>query len=535
VTRIPRTALLALPVALALGCTSGGPRPVPELPRPGADTLERLRVDETNRETSAVALIALPREDLGPGDPKADDPAAPVPGAQGGRPDDLGFEELLRSVEERFPLILAALEELEVAEGELLSAEGGFDLRLRADGAAGIQGFYENDAARVTLLQPTTAWGATIFGGYKYGGGDFPVWEGGRRTNEDGEFRAGVRLPLLAGRAIDARRLALWRARVTRAQADPLVLQKRLEATRKAASAYWKWVSAGQKREIARRLLALAEDRQEGFELSYQEGELARVVVAENRRFVVERETILIRAERELQQAAIALSLFWRDADGAPMIPDDARLPLELPKPTDPGLLTRDDDTDLALRRRPEVRAFELERERIALEIRKAENDLLPRLDVAVAGSQDVGDAVSDPDDKGPFEFDAFLTFDVPVQRRGAKGRVRTLGAEGVQVERKLQLARDQVVAEVRDARSALQQTWQSLAQARENVQLAGEIEQVERFRLEEGDSDLLTLNIREQQTAAAAATLVDVVSEHFQALADYRASLGVPYDEVLR
>ena len=119
--------------------------------------------------------------------------------------------------------------------------------------------------------------------------------------------------------------------------------------------------------------------------------------------------------------------------------------------------------------------------------------------------------------------------------KRGAKGRVRSLGAEGVQVERKLQLARDQVVAEVRDARSALRQTWLRLEQNRKNVQLAGEIEQVERFRLEEGESDLLTVNIREQQTARAAATLVDVLAEHFRSLAEYRASLGVPYDEVLR
>ena len=524
-TPLLRRSLVVLPVVLAAACTSAGPRPVPLSARYDDDAVERLRAGQGPLEVDAPALIAIAPA-MGAATPEGSSPTAAE------RVDVLSLDELLRSVEARFPLILAAIEELEIAEGELLSAEGGFDLRLRTDGAAELQGYYQNESGRVTLLQPTTAWGATVFGGYKYGGGDFPIWEGDRLTNAGGEFRAGVRLPLLAGREIDSRRLALWRARVTRAQADPLVLQKRLEATREAAMAYWTWVAAGQKQGIARRLLELAESRQETFQLSYAEGELARVVLAENRRLVVERESILIQADRDLQRAAIALSLFWRDESGAPRIPDDARLPEELPTPMDPARITRADDGELALRRRPEIRALELALEDIDLQARKAQNDALPRLDVGIAGSKDTGDAISDPDDKGPFALDVFLTLDVPLQRRGARGAVRALGAQEVQIERKLQLARDQVFAEVSDARSALSQSWLRLAQVRENVELAEEIEQVERLRLEEGDSDLLRVNLREQQTASAASMLVDVVAEHFRALAEYRASLGVPYDE---
>jgi hypothetical protein len=62
---------------------------------------------------------------------------------------------------------------------------------------------------------------------------------------------------------------------------------------------------------------------------------------------------------------------------------------------------------------------------------------------------------------------------------------------------------------------------------------LAERLEQAERLQLEAGESDLFRVNLREQQSALAAAGLVDVLAEHFKALADYRAVLGIPYDEV--
>ncbi len=93
---------------------------------------------------------------------------------------------------------------------------------------------------------------------------------------------------------------------------------------------------------------------------------------------------------------------------------------------------------------------------------------------------------------------------------------------------------RDLVVSEVRGAVTALGRTLERLDQARRNVELARDLEEAERLQLDLGESDLFRLNLREQQTAVAAAALVDVVGEHFRALAAYRAVLGLPYDEVV-
>lgn len=535
--------MLVLLVSTLASCTSagwgsewGGPegaRPVPVGARPSES-----RDPLGERVPSDPAMI----QRFADTNSVAGEPAVAVLGSSDGtatkmpaRTDPISFEDVLWSVEEQFPLVIAALQEFDIARAKLLSAEGGFDLRVKGDGLLSPQGFYETEEAKLVFEQPTTLGGATLFGGYKIGAGDFPTWEGGLRTREDGEFRAGVRLPLLQGRTIDPRRVNLWKARVGQAQADPMVLTKRLEATVKAANSYWKWVAAGQKLLIARRLLTLADDRQEGIAISVSEGQLPELATTENQRLVVERQSIVIRAERSLQQTAIALSLFWRDASGKPVVAPESRLPLALPTPKDPGLLIRDSDVDSALLHRPELLSLQLEATQLELDRQFAENKLLPKLDVAVAGSQDIGDPTTDPDDKGPFELDVFVNFDVPVQRREASGKLRAIEAKTIQVERKLQFARESIIAEVQDGQSAVLLTWRRLALLRENAALAAELERAERVFLDEGQSDLLRVNLREQQTASAASKLVDVIAEHFGAIANYRASLGLPYDEVLR
>ncbi|MCF6311830.1 MAG: TolC family protein [Verrucomicrobiales bacterium] len=440
------------------------------------------------------------------------------------------FNQLMQAVEADFPLILAALEAGEIASGEMLAAKGGFDLKLNTSAGVNALGYYQNEMAGVKLEQPLEKFGASLFGGYKLGSGNFAVWDGGLRTNSGGEISSGIKLPLLSGRVIDKRRLALWQARISQDRAQPIVLQKKLEVSKKAASAYWKWVAAGKKIEIAKRLLFLAENRHATLESSHKEGEVPRLAITENSRLIVERQSILISSSRLVEQAAIALSLYWRGEEGVPKVPTLRMLPANLAKPLNPDKIIRSEDVSFAMRKRPEIKIFDLKLKEIDLKAQKARNDTLPRLDLIAALSKDVGSPVYNPDIKGPLEAGVYLQFEVPLQRRAAKGRAKVLSAQMAQVIRKKQFAVDQVVAEIRDSSSALRQTWLRISQSRKNLELAVEIEKAEREKLTEGDSDLFRVNLREQQTAAAAAALINTIVEHFVALAYYRASIGVPY-----
>ncbi|MEL6716857.1 MAG: TolC family protein, partial [Planctomycetota bacterium] len=276
--------------------------------RPDGDAVARLRIAQDAGSTQPVRIMAMPAPTGTPPAAPAQNPASTAPGAQEPARPTLLFDDVLRSVEDRFPLILAVEEEIAIAEGKLQSARGGFDVRAKAESDYAVEGFYDTEYQRFSIEQPTTFLGATLVGGYKLGNGNFPEWDGDFETNGDGEVSAGVVVPLLAGRDIDGRRLALWQARVAREQADPEILAKRLEVTRKAAAAYWKWVAAGQKLRVFQRLLALAEDRQTRVQQLVDAGEFAPITVDDNRRLVVERQGLVIIAERGLQEAAINLS-----------------------------------------------------------------------------------------------------------------------------------------------------------------------------------------------------------------------------------
>ena len=453
--------------------------------------------------------------------------------SQADEQEPLLFPELLESTEAKFPLILAAMETIQIARGERVAAQGDFDLRLKSKAGVNREGYYENETASVTIEQPLEDYGATLFGGYKIGTGDFASYDGDLQTQDEGEYSVGVRLPLLAGRSIDKRRISLWKSRISEAQAQPLVLEKKLEVTRKAAATYWKWVAAGQKLEISKRLLKLAEMRHKTIMLEVQEGQKPDVSLVENRQLVVERKLIMIRAERMLQQSGIALSLYWRDADGVPKIPSSRRLPSILPKVKDPKEIIKTNDVILALQKRPELEIYELKKRKLLLEAQLANNNLLPKLYLSGEVSKDVGSGFSNPDTKDDLETKVFLYLDIPLQRRKAKGQMQIILAKVSQLDQAKKLAQNKIAAGVMDGASALKQIWLSIDQVSEHVKLALEIEQIERLKLNEGESDLLRVNLREQKTASAAAKRVDVITEYFWRLADYRASLGLSYNDI--
>ena len=92
---------------------------------------------------------------------------------------------------------------------------------------------------------------------------------------------------------------------------------------------------------------------------------------------------------------------------------------------------------------------------------------------------------------------------------------------------RQLQFAEDNVRVDVQDARSAVKQSFDRLAQAERNVELASQLARAEEIKVLSGQSDLFLLNLQEQQVALAGETYAGVLEDAFRALAAYRAALG--------
>ncbi len=439
----------------------------------------------------------------------------------------LALQDVVVSVYETYPPLAAAVLERQIADGKQLSTWGAFDLGIKAYGIAAPEGFYENYRSRVLITQPTLN-GGYLYSGYKIGDGLIQPWFGERETNEGGEFSAGFGLPLLKNRVIDKRRAKLLMARFSRLGVEPMIRTQLLEFVRMASVTYWTWVAAGQSLEAQRELLKLAEARVDQIEERVDAGDLSRIADINNKQLIAARETKVIEAERKLQAAAIKLSLFVRDDDGAPQLPDNTQLPKSFPDETAPDPEQLDADIIRAVDARPEMAELELLAERVRVELAQAENNMLPKLDAELLASKDVGAPASSKGDKTPFELEVGLYGEVPVQRRKARGQIEAVRGKLAQIDAKRQFVINKVTTFVQDAYSALEAAAGRTSRARQNLELARETLSLAKEQFNAGDIDLVELNIYEQSATDAQLALISAQADFFAAVADYRATLSL-------
>jgi len=481
------------------------------------------------RAVAAAVLLVAPLAPL-PASGQTPEPAAPEAS------EPLRLEQVLTSVEEHYPLLEAARAELERARGARRAAAGSFDTRVVAEGDWRPTGFYDSTTGDAKVEQPTRFLGAKLYGGYRIGRGDYPSYEGGRQTDRGGEFRGGLELPLLRGSAIDPERAELRGAELDVRRAEPEIALQRIGFLREATLAYWDWVATGLAVEVARQLLGVAEQRQEQLDRRVARGVVPRIDLVDNERLIVDRRIRLRGAERDAEQAAIALSLFLRDAAGEPVIVPPSRLPDDFPAEMAPGQMQLERDLQRAAEEHPLLQSLGLRREKREVELRLARNDRLPEMDLQLEGSRDRGDSVAGLSSVGSLsaeardqtEVKALLRFELPLQQREARGRAQVAEAELRRLTSRLRFARERIQADIRKAMAGLRAAYAQAAAARENLELARRLEAAEERKLRLGTSNLIDLNIRELQAADAAVELIETQASYFRALAEYRAAVAV-------
>jgi len=462
---------------------------------------------------------------------EAPEPTEILPAPEPSSPSNpISVTDVAESIHSTFPLLEAAYQENQIAAGKQLAAWGGFDTKLKGASENGPVGFYETYRHRAGLSQPIYR-GGEVFGGYRIGRGEFQPWYLERQTNEGGEFKAGVSVPLLRNRRIDARRAELWRATYDRQRAEPEIRAQLILFVRDGSIAYWQWIAAGRKYEIGKQALELAERRNAGLKREVDEGETDPPVLQDNLRAIAQRQAKLIDLQRKLQQAAIKLSLFLRSPDGMPLVPEESSIG-DFPQPSEISDSQVDGDVVVALSQRPELAVLDALARRVDVDLAEARNDMLPTVDAQIVGSQDVGAPTSSKRDKSPFELEAGVFVELPVQRRKARGKMLAARAKLTQLAAKRRFTEDKIKAEIQAAYAALTAAFNRLVQARESKRLAIYMAEVEQTKFEKGGEDLLSVVLREQQAIEAAQAEVDALLEYHSAKADYNAAMARDWPE---
>jgi len=485
----------------------------PERFRPGPIDLSSLM--PARARTAAVNVTPPPDSVEGVRFAKAYEPAPQLQGT-------LGIQAVVQSVTERYPPYLSALLERDLASGRLQQAMGSFDTRISAKVGGRLQGFYESSFAQGMLEQPL-ATGETIYGGYRVSDGFLPDYYRDR-TQDNGEFVFGGSIQLLRNRSIDERRASVRKAEIDIELAEPKILAARIEYVRRATFSYYKWTAAGQKLQIAKQLFQLAADRHQGLTRAVERQFLAPIALTDNQRLLAKRRIFIARAERGFQQASLALSLYLRDAEDRPIVATADNLPptgSELPR-IQSALA---DDIQLAARRRPDLRDLMLRIARMNTERDLAENQVMPELNLVVEAASSLSD--------GPYrdreDLELFVGGEIrlPLQRRGARGKLQQATAALSRLMIEQRFARDRIINEIQDTRSALQAVSDQLEDTKRNVTLAEELVTAEQRAFDLGRSDLLRVQLREVQLADARVMAIEARFAYRQAHADYRAALG--------
>ena len=455
-------------------------------------------------------------------------------------PSALQLQAVLASTIDYYPEIESVLQESAIAQAELLQAQGGFDTKLKASSENTPVGFYETYRSKFGIEQPTFN-GGSVFAGYRFGRGDIEPWYLERNTNELGELKLGANWALLRGKQIDARRVAIWQANLKRSAVEPVIQQQLLFSLRDAEIAYWNWVAAGQVFNLNEKLLEIAKNRINGIDERIKAGDLPDITRTDNDRSILSREVKLIKARAKLEQAAIKLSLYHRDATGLPLIPTAAEVPTledadsSIPQKDVSGLIAS------AIACRPEINLICLDIKKISLDISKARNDLLPELNAQVSVSQDFGDPTSASavassstqtlfvnfDEKDEFQVDASLFLSQSLQRRKPTGKIRALQSKLQQLQIKQKFLQQKIEAEVRQNYQLTAAASEQAQVAAESLRLARRLSSASRDRYEEGDVDLFEIILREQQELDSAAELIESRFNFLANRANLNASIG--------
>lgn len=457
---------------------------------------------------SGVAALAAP--------PSAPAAAAPGP-VRAASP--LTLDEVLTSSRFHAPQVLEALARVRGAEGKLLSAQGAFDTVFSA-GADQRMGYYDGTEVGALVTKPLETMGGSVYGGYRVSRGTFPIYENENFTSEGGELKVGAVFALLRDRMIDDRRFARSQAEADIALADTDRLMVAVGVQTRALQAYNAWVVAGLRLKVYRELLALARERQSGLKRQVDEGARPRIILTENEQNILRRETLVAQSEQALAIAATTLSLYLRDADGRPVIVEPSRLPSNfsapLPRPLQPKAM---------ITARPDVKAIDIRMQQASQKLALDRNSLLPKLDFKVEASNDFG-----PTGAGGTSFDGFdakvgLTFSVPLQQSGARGRIAQTSAEIDAFRQRRRFLEDQIEADITGLGIAVDNSARLVMLAGDEAARAQEMAAAERRRFAAGASDFFLVNVREESAADAEVRRIDAAFRQIVAHADLAAA----------
>ena len=409
----------------------------------------------------------------------------------------LSFEAFLQNTAQHHPQAKAFNERLKAAEGAIKQAEGAFDARLDNTFYNRFEGFYTGQFNDLSVVKPLAPLNTEISVGYRQSDGTFPVYQDYYFTNDQGEYNLKLAVSLLRDAFIDKDRFGVQISQLKLEETTYKNLSEQLMLQASAAEAYGQWVLAAQFLELNQSLLALAEKRQGGLKRRVETGDAAEILLTENQQLIIQRQEKVRQAETDLENARNNLVIFYRDTTGQ-VTPDEAALtpPAKLPILVPEKLSYSEALLQDLFPRAPKLRVLDAALRQTERKRKLGENNLLPKLDLELYNAEDFGQGSPTRDG---FESAFTVKLSVPLQRRLGQGAVEQALAERRHLELEQQLVRDQMQAALRNSVNNIELMRELIELGNQEIQIAEAMLQAELDAFDNGQSDILRINIREK------------------------------------
>lgn len=443
----------------------------------------------------------------------------------------ISLERYLQVVQTHHPKLASAKAKWAGAREKIRAAKGAYDPKLSLASELMPLGRYRFGAAGVKVSALTPFWGLSAFAQYRFGWATFPVYRAEQKTGKQGTVKAGLSLPILADRKIDPARASLAQSTFGAGEKGCGYDEVRLDLLRDAASVYWEWIQRALEVGIKKELLSVAQERAFALQTRHKNGAIAAVVLLDNQRLIIARESKLIEAQRKLDNASIKMSLYWRDTQGEPLVAQDGQAPADLVPPhhgatAELAALARPSQREIddAMLRMPELCRLAAQISSAQIQVKLRKNQRLPQLDLQGYAARWLGDDAA----LAATDVGVGLQFSLALGLRKATGKWRAAQAQLEALLQENRQLRDQIVASLSKARVDLLAAHRQLDIATRKVQLSEQMAQAERTKFTQGASDLILVNLREQAQADALRDRVVAWANYEKAKILHHRALGL-------
>lgn len=436
------------------------------------------------------------------------------------------------------PNVLAAIQSMQAGEEAVVGARGAFDARVVSDyrrqtkhspfGENGPD--YNNTFSRTQLEKPLRLANSKVFVGTEQisnrDGKFSPQYQTGNpsSTGQAGNYSlVGFQLSLLKNLMIDPYRAALRNAKLNAKMAKGDKTLTVLDIGRLGQLAYWEWVTAAKVKNVFDELLKNGETRNEYLVTRTKKGDIAQITVTENEQYVASRKGSLQAAQERLLRAEYALSLFYRDQNGDPIVPDASESYEDYPSNLAVYLENLDLNSNVedVMKSRPDLRNLALAVEKSEVDLQLAKQDLMPRVDVTTEYFKRTVDVRPEM----PLDYLMVTAqISVPIEWNLGKGNIAAARARRMVAEKHMIYGQQSYRAEIMSLRRALHLQLEQVTQSEIEFTKATELVASETYKFKTGGGNLFLVNLREEAKARAEASFHESRLAFMNTLLSYQA-----------